>query len=306
MVTASYQRYRLVIKLLLGCLSVRAESPLTRLDQIALVQLKDVMMEVASAYDNYDFNKAAQAITRWLDQDFSAFYMNAIKDRLYCDNLQPGVLEEIFYGLLRMLAPITPTLVEEAWSFRPDWMKDPSSPLEEGHNYPFHNSLEEPLSPRAACITSDIRNDIPWLLKANAAIKKAQEKARKAKLIGSSLQSSVILSLRLEACELFNKYNNDPTDGKLAEIFVVSSVDIAEIAIGSSIPLEAPLQGEWSFSSEFDTPGGKGVAWVLPPKEAKCPRCWRYVAPVADELCERCQSVVNPTILEIPNEASAV
>ena len=52
---------------------------------------------------------------------------------------------------------------------------------------------------------------------------------------------------------------------------------------------------EWKFKAEFDVPGGKGTAWVLPPKEAKCPRCWKYVAPAENELCGRCAEVVDAT-----------
>jgi len=114
------------------------------------------------------------------------------------------------------------------------------------------------------------------------AIKRAQEDGRTQKLMKSSLQSSVMLTLPEQSKRIFEKYKDD-----LEAIFVVSSVAL-ENAAGSVLP-----ESEWSFSAEFDVPGGKGTAWVLPPKEAKCPRCWRYVAPAEDDLCARCQDIVG-------------
>ena len=114
-------------------------------------------------------------------------------------------------------------------------------------------------------------------MKANDAVKAAQEEARGQKLVGSSLQSAVVFDLPAEARAIFQRYESE-----LETMFVVSSVE-----------LDGATDTDWKFSEQFETPGGKGVAWVVPPKEAKCPRCWRYVAPVEDELCGRCKDVVD-------------
>ena len=268
---AALLKYRVILKMLLGSMHASARTaPMTKLDQIALSQLRQVMTDVASAYDNFEFYKGINALNKWVNGDLSAFYLEAAKDRLYCGD-GGGVLEEIFHGLLRMLTPILPRLVEEIWDHRPQWMKD------EEQVHPFHRTLDQPLTSRHPKIDDKIKDDVPWLLSANAAIKTAQEEARAQKLVGSSLQSSVVLKLPESAKELFGRYADE-----LYSIFVVSSVD-----------LNAEVEGEWKFSAEFDTPGGKGVAWVLPPRQAKCPRCWRYVALADDELCERCDGVVS-------------
>ena len=115
-------KYRTIIKMLLGSLHLEArQSPLTKLDQMALVQLSDTMSQVSEAYDNFEFHRATSLINRWVATDLSAFYLEALKDRLYCGD-GGGILEPIFIGFLRMLAPITPLLVEEAWEHRPTWM----------------------------------------------------------------------------------------------------------------------------------------------------------------------------------------
>jgi isoleucyl-tRNA synthetase len=80
------------------------------------------MDEVGKAFDNHEFYKGYNALNRWVNNDLSAFYLETLKDRLYCGD-GGGVLEPILNGFLRMLAPMTPLLVEEAWDHRPDWMK---------------------------------------------------------------------------------------------------------------------------------------------------------------------------------------
>lgn len=267
-------KYRVMIKMLLGSMHKEARTaPITKLDQIALAQLESVMAEVATAYDNFEFYKGVNAINRWISNDLSAVYFEAVKDRLYCAD-GGGVVEEIFQGLLRMLTPITPSLVEEAWEHRPQWMKEDAD-----QTHPFHRTLAEPLTKRNPKPAEHVRDDIPWLLNANTALKTAQEEARSKKLIGSSLESSVVLQLPPHAHHVFQHYADE-----LDSLFVSSSVEINQ-----------PVEGSWKFSSEFSAPGGDsvGVAWVVPAKDSKCPRCWRYVAPKEDSLCGRCEGVVN-------------
>src|SRR5580700_11397590 len=89
--------------------------------------------------------------------------------------------------------------------------------------HPLHRILdpEHPL-PIPRSLYQDVEPDIPYLLDANTAVKYAQEHARRHKLIGSSLQSSVILSFPDTESEApFRKYKDE-----LADILVTSSVEI--------------------------------------------------------------------------------
>lgn len=266
-VNTALLKYRITLKMLLGSMHSEArDAPVTKLDQIALAQLEAVTNEVEAAYDKFEFYKAISAINRWIHTDLSAFYLEAIKDRLYCGD-GGGVVEELFYGLLRMLTPITPSLVEEAWDHLPPWMKA------ENLVHPFHRTTE---SSRPES-NLDLLKDAQWLSSAMAAIRTAQEEARKAKIIGSSLESSVILELPDESLPLFERYADE-----LESIFVVSSVQ-----------LNGSIAGAWKFSAQFDAPGGIATAWILPPEDSKCPRCWRYVSHAEDELCNRCNDIVH-------------
>lgn len=137
---------------------------------------------------------------------------------------------------------------------------------------------------------NNIRNDIPLILNANSAIKAAQEEARGQKLIGSSLQCSVLLNLPSpETSDIFNRYTES-----LPSIFVVSKVDLETDYMGQTSSLLR--EHEWKFSRKFDVGKGKdceGSAWVLPVRETKCERCWRYVVEEEnDDLCQRCAALV--------------
>lgn len=126
---------------------------------------------------------------------------------------------------------------------------------------------------------------------AHAGIKSAAESARLAKVLGSSLQCSVVLEISdPKVASVLEQFGDE-----LAAMFVVSSVEI-------NIPIP---HAEWKFTESFNVSSATGTpdspvqctAVVLPPKQSKCPRCWRYVAPKEDELCHRCEHVVQETPL---------
>lgn len=117
-------KYRVILKMLLGSMHESARtSLLTTVDRIALLQLQGAMKDVAAAYDRFEFYRGIGSLNRWLTNDLSSFYLEAAKDRLYCAD-GGGVLEPIFLGLTRMLAPVVPMLVEEAWDHAPAWLKE--------------------------------------------------------------------------------------------------------------------------------------------------------------------------------------
>ncbi|KAI0178968.1 isoleucyl-tRNA synthetase [Hypoxylon sp. FL1284] len=270
-------KYRTTIKMLLGSAHESARSaPLSVTDHIAIAQLQDTMREVGRAFDSHEFYKGFAALNRWITIDLSAFYLEALKDRLYCGD-GGGVLEPLLTGLLRMLAPMTPSLVEEAWDHRPEWMKQDST-----LSHPLNQLYGDPIidENRLTCSLESLRKDIPTLMSVHAAIKSGLEAARSDKVVGSSLQSSVIIEVAdAPIQDVLKTYANE-----LEAMFVVSSV---------GINAELPKDPTWSYARDLEVDGEvKGKVTVLPPTEAKCPRCWRYVAPEEDKLCRRCEDVV--------------
>ncbi|KJR81534.1 isoleucyl-tRNA synthetase [Sporothrix schenckii 1099-18] len=297
-------KYRVTLKMLLGSMHESARTtPLTTVDHIALLQLKDTMKEVAAAYDRFEFYRGLASLNRWLTNDLSSFYLEAAKDRLYCAD-GGGVLEPIFVGLTRMLAPVVPMLVEEAWDHAPAWLKEYvaalilSCLLGQYTDTPPFRSTEHPLrqlysdslvgEDRLPRDTSPLRAAIPVIFSAHAAVKTALENARNDRVLGSPLQCSVVLRVPDDSTALPLLQDHA---AELDSMFVVSSVSVVA---AESEPATEEVSPVWKYTAPFDVQGGgSATAVVLPPQNAKCPRCWRYVAEDKDHLCRRCEDAVQ-------------
>lgn len=119
------------------------------------------------------------------------------------------------------------------------------------------------------------------ILGVQAAVKATMEQARTDKVMGSSLQCSVHLTVDdSSVSKVLERYLDE-----LEAIFVVSSVELNQAV---------PESQAWAYKQEFEVQGAKIQVHVLPPKQDKCTRCWRYVAPSEDDLCHRCEEVVGP------------
>ena len=306
-INSSLSKYRVTFKLILGILKnfrPSANIQFSQLNinhQIALLQLKEVEKCVWKHYSNLEYIKAVGEINRYVNIDFSAFYMETIKDAVYAgckksasisdQQMAQHTLLQIFTSLQQVLAPLTPLLIEETWEYTPKEIRD-------SHSYPFHrlwtnenglfNGIIDPWQ------NEQLQKDMPYLLVANTAVKNAQERARNDKMMGSSLQSFVAFQIDETPCkgeniglELFSRYHED-----LETLFVVSRVEICDGPLPSAV-----TSAEWCYTAEFDVGGSAARAHVYSPLKAKCIRCWRYAAPVdigeQTSLCDRCEEVVD-------------
>lgn len=298
-------KYRNITKMLLGSMTESARtSPLTVTDHIAMIQLRDTMDKVGQAYDNFEFYKGFNLLNRWVNGDLSAFYLEAMKDRLYCGD-GGGVLEPIFWGFMRMLSPITPMLVEEAWDHAPQWLKA------DGSTHPLQQLYSSPLidESRLPGDEDKLRETIPILSAVHAGINNVTETARRAKVMGSSLQCSIVLQVPEESvANTLNQFGEE-----LESLFVVSSVGVNtslpqdpvwKYSLNIQVPIGGALSKTDGASIGINSENGDDNAvdasagiectvWALPPEAHKCARCWRYMAPVEDSLCKRCEDVVK-------------
>ena len=296
-VNASLHKLRVTVKMLLGALHDftpvdKVEyNNVTNIDRMALLQLANVNAVALEAYRAHEFHKAIAAINRWVNADLSAFYIETIKDRLYADGVDSSsrrsaqtTLLHVYDHLMGMLTPVTPLLVEEAWKHTPDAIRAAAT-------HPLRRSYP---TPPPKWNNERIKADLPVLLAANDAVKAAQERARTAKQLGSSLQSAVVLYLSTQetrhstsASEILERHLPE-----LEALFVVSSVSIVH---GRPLKIHTPLS---TYAAEFATEtDSSAVAYILPPEGAKCIRCWRYAAPTdvepAEALCPRCEAVLE-------------
>ena len=246
------------------------------LDKWAVTKLNELIEKVADAYDNYEFHVVSHLINDFCVVELSNFYLDIIKDRLYCeerDGLKRRSAQTALYlildSLTKMFAPILAFTCDEIWLAMPHKASDDSRNVVLNEmNKPFaeYALSEEEMAKWDALIS--VRGDVNGVL----------EKARAEKRIGKPLEAMVTLSAKGESKAVVEKIESM----NLAELFIVSNCLIAE--------------------DEDDADAIKGVGSAnsglsISVKEApgvKCPRCWMHSVDADPEtgLCPRCAAVV--------------
>ncbi|CAI5732104.1 unnamed protein product [Hyaloperonospora brassicae] len=269
------------------------------LDRYMLHELNSLVQSVSAAYDAFAFNRAQHALSHFISTDLSAFYMEATKDRLYCDaaNSQTRrsaqtVLWLSLQALTRALAPVAPHTAED---IRLHWLSQLQGdiPLDDVVGSVF---LDGDWMPSADEWTNDeLSRDWTAIRQLRFEVNRVVEQMRQAGRVGSQLQCNVYVVASESdprAAALLSPVAS--SSAELEDVFLCSSVKVvgSEAEIGSAEQFKARCQLAMGPS---DAP--MGVKLVLTPAEGhKCPRCWKY-APEVDaaetQLCVRCAQVTD-------------
>ena len=93
---------------------------------MALMKLNDLVTRVRKGYDAYEFHTVMHAVHNFCVVDMSNFYLDVIKDRLYCDGKDSvsrlaaqTTIYHILNALVRMIAPILCFTADEIWKAMP-------------------------------------------------------------------------------------------------------------------------------------------------------------------------------------------
>ena len=241
-----------------------ADSELTELDRWAIMKLDTLIDEVKSGYDKYDFHVAFHAIHNFCVVDMSNFYLDIIKDRLYCEKENSPVrrsaqtaMYRILSAITRLSAPIISFTAEEIWGFMPHSASDDTESV-------FLNQMPEKSGLE---FSEEFVEKWNFIYSTRLSANKVLEEARNQKIIGKSLEAKIVVK-----SPEWEKYQK--LAGELAEILIVSGFEAEK--------------------SETET-----VFEAVPADGGKCERCWRcsaYVGtnPVHPTLCERCVIAVEP------------
>jgi isoleucyl-tRNA synthetase len=126
----SYRKVRNTLRFLLGNLDgfVPSEGPdpegldAASLDAWVLEKTAELSTRVRAAYEKYEFRTAHLALFDFCNDTLSAVYLDAVKDRLYCDLPESprrrgtqAAMWRIAETLATLLAPILPHTADEAW-----------------------------------------------------------------------------------------------------------------------------------------------------------------------------------------------
>ena len=255
-----------------------APGEMEALDRWAITKLNELMEKVESAYQNYEFHVISHAINDFCVVELSSFYLDIIKDRLYCEE-KNGVLRRsaqtalylILDTLTKMFAPILAFTCDEIWLAMPHREGDDTRNV-------VLNQMNKPFT--AYALSADEMARWDKLIALRNEVNGVIEAARAQKRIGKPLEAAVTLHAGTpdakEAVEALS-------DMDLAELFIVSECLIAE----------DKGEGETAASGESQQVPGLNISVVEAPG-VKCPRCWKHSGAADPEtgLCPRCAAVV--------------
>jgi len=260
-----YRRLRNTLRWLLGSLAGFAEAErvpvedMPELERWVLHRLTELDARIRGAVQSYDWTGVYPELHNFCATDLSAFYFDIRKDAIYCDRPDSlrrraarTVLDHLHRCLTTWLAPVLCFTAEEAWCAR----------------FGEQESVHLQLFPELPRAWQDDELAERWerIREARRRITVPLEEARRAGLIGSSLQAAVTLPLGVENQTL------------------LSPEEWAEIAIVSSV------------QTELDS--GEPPATIRLAGGSKCARCWRVLPEVGRSsrhptLCARCTDAVE-------------
>ena len=168
-----------------------AYADMPELDKWALMKLNDLAAKVREGYDSYEFHTVFHAIHNFCVVDMSNFYLDVIKDRLYCDETDglsrrsaQTTIYRILSALVRMLSPILCFTADEIWQAMPHAAED------DARNVAYN---EMPQADEALSFSDEDRAKWDKLTAFRDDVNKALEGARTAKTIGKPLEAFCLL-----------------------------------------------------------------------------------------------------------------
>jgi isoleucyl-tRNA synthetase len=277
----AYRRIRNTFRYLLGNLAgfdpskdKVGLSEMLEIDRWALSELQHLVERVTEAYEEYEFHRVYHEVHNFCAVEMSAFYLDVLKDRLYCE--APSSLErrsaqtamhEVLHVLVKLVAPILVHTAHEVWEHIPDREKLDS----------VHLALWPEV--KADLVSPELDARFERLMKVREEVAREIEKMRAAKTIGSGLEVAVELYTPHEGLRRFL----DSFAENLSTYFITSDVKVAS-GMGDGTVAGTELTQLYVKVAKNPHP--------------KCLRCWgfrRTVGSVSQHpaLCERCAKVVG-------------
>jgi isoleucyl-tRNA synthetase len=242
--------------------------PPNSLDGWALHQLDQLIAEVLTAYDTYQFHRAFRALHDFCSVQISAVYGNAMKDRLYCEAATSPlrrrcqtVMHQMVSVLAKLLAPMIVFTADEVWEHIPH---------KQGADAALA-SVHLALFPKPSGVAASEEQKAEWdlLLKLRDDATAQLDKLKKEAGVNKALDAEVVYQV-----------DDDVTRRKLQDY----GVDLADIA-GA---------GHFTFAEK----GAAGPAAVVKVVDRRndspaCARCWKRRPDVGAsqqfrDLCLRC------------------
>jgi len=277
----AYRRIRNTFRYLLGNLAgfdaeadAVAPDEMLELDRWALSELQHLVERVTKAYEEYQFHRVYHEVHNFCAVEMSAFYLDVLKDRLYCEapksperRSAQTAMHRIARTLVKLVAPVLVHTAHEVWEHL-GGREDLDS---------VHLALWPEVDAKRVDPALDERFAV--ILKVREEVSREIEKMRAEKAVGSSLE--VAVELYADNAEL--RALLESLGEKLAGYLLTSEVTLADGKPDGAVQ-GTELGALWVKTSKSDHP--------------KCLRCWNFRKSVGSNashpaLCERCAKIVS-------------
>lgn len=259
-VSESYRKIRNTLRFLMANTSdfnpkdALSYEELTNVDKYMHIKLQRFIKEIKNHYDNFDFGEVYRATNTYIANTLSAFYLDFTKDILYIESPLSKkrlscqtVFYEILEALLKLLSPIIPHTMSEAYDLLP---------------YKAEEDIYLTDMPMEVEVDEQLEADFESFMKYRDEILKALEEARASKVIGKSFNAKLTITLDSKAKKLFTDLNSD-----LAQLLIVSQLELKD-GDAFNVLVEKAL-GETCER-----------CWMIVPSinsNGLCPRCQRII-----------------------------
>ena len=222
------------------------------IDKWAMHKLEELKEKTTEYYDKYEFYNLFQEITYFCSIEMSSFYLDIVKDRLYCEGPKSlerrsaqTVLTEVLKVLVRIISPVLSFTAEEIWERIPASLKDEES---------VH--LASWIDPNPAYKNEELAKKWGKIAHLRKEVNKKIEAQRQEGLIGHSLDARVLLNITNDDYSFLKDYTED----EVSDLFIVSQTkfvddeleksEIEGISIGVTKALGKKCERCWKYSEE--------------------------------------------------------
>ena len=240
------------------------------LDKYILIKWQQTKSRIYKAFNDYQFHIFYHTLLNFCVNDLSAFYIDVLKDRLYCERkttIKRRSAQTAIFTIIKELAitiaPILSFTADEIWEHLQDFTKKEASVFFE--IFPKIENYKD----------NTLENKFAFIISLKNEVNKKLEAARANKALGHPLDAKVIIGIDEDEKQLLQ------IDETLEKIFIVSEVEFKRVADIDDKELVE-----------------KHKIIVETSKKPKCERCWNHSDSIGKnmkhpKICERCFKVLD-------------
>ena len=221
-VSESYRKIRNTLRFLLSNTSDFNPSDslpyekLEEVDKYMYIKLQRFIAEIKKDYDNFDFGEVYRSVNAYITNTLSQFYLDFTKDILYIEDPKSNkrlstqtVFYQILESLIKLLAPILPHTMSEAYDTLPYKTAEDVylTDMPEANSY----------------LDANLEAKFDKFMEYRDVVLKRLEEARAEKVIGKSFNAKLTITLDKASHEVFDSIKDDAK-----QLLIVSQLEFVD------------------------------------------------------------------------------